>query len=478
MQSDNVIKPASWVILLLHFSTLLGIFQVFSFMGYGVTFVDFFLAILYFIIIKQFVFDKRKFIIVERGVAIPILLVIFAVVFSGVGLLFWAGRESYIQYLKTLTHFLFVAFYGLVALSVEINYKTIFNILKMYLYSSILINLYSIYQLIARINGLPFAYIDITNISFQTRDFDREVGEYTQVVLNFENFYRATSIFSEPSALAWFNIYCLIIILIPLFTHNKLIINQKWLLYFMLGLTVVSLFLTFSLSGLLMISFFVLTIVIIEKIKLLRLFSVTLAIVVLLTITDLIQMNFTEISVSELFYTRITGLLSDQTRGNKMTTGESAPDRLESFENATNMFMDYPITGIGSGNTYYYPKSTKRFTHSSFFHLLGETGIIGASAFLLLTYYFMRIALYLHKYRYQFIESSPELATLQSFAIYLTLIVFFSNFFIGGAIGNYGFWLEAGLIIIIYRQTIIEVEKLKGNNKEIQTNYSVQSSGA
>ena len=467
MLSENVIKPASWIIILLHFSTLLGIFQLFSIMGYGVTFVDFFLGILYFIIIKQFIFDRRKFIIVDRKVAFSILLIIFAVVFSGVGLLFWASRESYIQFLKTLSHFIFVAIYGLVALSVEINYKTIFNILKMYLYSSIFINLYSIYQLIARINGLPFAYIDITNISFQTRDFDREVGEYTQVVLNFENFYRATSIFSEPSALAWFNIYCLIIILIPLLTHNKLIIKQKWLLFVILGLTVVSLFLTFSLSGLVMIAFLVLMIVIIEKITLLRLFTMSLAIIVLLTVTDMIQMNFTEVSVSDLFYTRITGLLSDQTRGNKMTEGESAPDRLESFKNAFNMFVDYPLTGIGSGNTYYYPKSTKRFTHSSFFHMLGENGIIGAFAFLLLTFYFLKIIKYLNKYRYLFVEKIPELATLQSFAIYLTLILFFSNFFIGGAIGNYGFWLEAGLIIIIYRQTVKEVE-LNNNQKNIQ----------
>lgn len=447
-------------------------------MGYGVTFVDFFLTILYFIIIKQFLIDKRKFIIVDKKVAIPILLILFAVTFSGVGLLFWAGRDSYIQFLKTFLHFTFVALYALVALAVEINYKTIFNILKVYLYSSILINLYSIYQLVARIYGLPLAYIDITNISFQTREFDREVGEYTQVVLNFENFYRATSIFSEPSALAWFNIYCLIIILIPLLSHNMLFIKQKWLLYVTLALTVISLFLTFSLSGLLLISFLVFSIVIFEKIRMIKLFSISLAVIVLLSITDMIQMNYTEISVSELFYSRISGLLSDQTKGNKMTEGESAPDRIESIQNATKLFLDYPLTGIGSGNTYYYPTSTKRFTHSSFFHLLAETGVIGGFAFLFLAYYFFKIVLYLNKHRYRFIESSPELATLQSFAIYLTLIVFFSNFFIGGAVGNYGFWLEAGLVIIIYRQTVKEVEKEDEVSRINESNYSVQSSDA
>lgn len=443
-------------------------------MGYGVTFVDFFLSITYLIILKQFFIDKRKFLVIDQKIGLSIILIIFAVIFSGIGLLFWGGRESYLQFIKTLSHFSFVALYGLVALAIEINYKTIFNILKIYLYSSILINLYAIYQLFARIYGLPFAYIDITNVSFQTRDFDREVGEYTQVVLNFENFYRATSIFSEPSALAWFNVYCLIIILIPLLSHNMLFIQRKWILYLSLGLTTISLFLTFSLTGLLMIIVLIITIVIIEKIRLIRLFSISIAIVALLYITDIFQMNFTQISVANLFYDRISGLFSDQTRGKQMTTGESAPDRIESVQNAINMFLDYPITGIGSGNTYNYPKSTKRFTHSSFFHLLGETGIIGAACFVLLFIYVFKAIMYLNKHRYRFLEKSPELATLQSFAIYLTVILFFSSFFIASSVGNYGFWLELGLILIVYRQTVKEVELSDSNEKTLDTNYSVE----
>jgi len=474
LQSENVITPPSWLIILIHFSTLLGIFQLFSFMGYGVTFVDFFLSILYLIILKQFVFDKRKFSITDSKVLVVIILLLFAVFFSGIALFFWAGRESYVQYLKTISHFTFVALYGVVTISIEISYKTVFSILRIYLYSSFIINLYAIYQLIARIYFLPLAYIDITNISFQTRDFDREVGEYTQVVLNFENFYRATSIFSEPSALAWFNIYCLVIILIPLLTRNKPIVKQRWLLYFALGMTIVGLFLTFSLTGMLLLFFLILSIVVLEKIKMLKMLVVTFAVMIIVATTDVIQMNFTEVSIAELFYSRITGLLSAKTRGNLMTVGESAPDRIQSIQNAINLFLDYPITGIGSGNTYYYPKSTKRFTQSSFFHLLTETGLIGAFAFLFLTIYFLRIMLYLYKHRFKSIETMPELATLQSFAIYLILIVFFSNIFIGSAIGNYGFWLEIGLILIIYRQTIKYVEQSDKLKKIENVNYSVQ----
>ena len=410
----------------------------------------------------------------DRTVLLPIILLLFAVVFSGIGLLFWAGRESYIQFLKTISHFTFVALYGIVAISIEINYKTVFKILKIFLYSSIIINLYAIYQLIARIYFLPLAYLDITNISFQTRDFDREVGEYTQVVLNFENFYRATSIFSEPSALAWFNIYCLVIILIPLLTRNKLFIQKRWLLYSTLSLAVIGLFLTFSLTGMLLLFFLIFSIIVFERIKMLKMLIVTFAVILIVATTDLIQMNFTNVSIAELFYSRISGLVSDTNRGNKMTVGESAPDRIQSIQNAINLFLDFPVTGIGSGNTYYYPKSTKRFTQSSFFHLLAETGIIGASAFLFLAFYFIRIIFYLNKYRYKFIETMPELATLQSFAIYLTLIVFFSNILIGSAVGNYGFWLEIGLILIIYRQTIKYLEQSNQASQGNNINFSAQ----
>lgn len=458
MQNDNVIKPAKWVIILLHFSSLLGIFQLFSFMGYGFTLVDFFLSILYLSIIKQFFLGNRKFKIVDKKIALSIFLLIFAVIFSGIGLFLWASRESYIQFLKTFAHFSFVAMYGIIATVVEINYKTIFSVLRLFIYSSIIINLYAIYQLIARIYALPFAYLNITNVSFLTRDFDREVGEYTQVVLSFENFYRATSIFSEPSTLAWFNMYCLIILVIPLLSHNTSVLSKKWLLYVAISLSTIGLFLTFSLSGLLLVLFIVVAVVVIEKIKIIRIVSISLGIMALLYLTDIIQMNFTEVSIANLFYTRISGLLSDQTRGKQMTYGESAPDRIQSFENAINLFLDHPITGVGAGNTYYYPKSTKRFTHSSFFHLLAETGLVGIIAFLFLTFQFIKIAIYLNKYRYKFVQEKPELATLQSFAIYLTLLLFFSNYLTGSAIGNYGFWLEAGLIIIIYRQTVKELD--------------------
>lgn len=474
LQNENVITPPSWLVILLHFSSLLGIFQLFSFMGYGVTFVDFFLAILFVIVLKQFVFNKRKFVIMDRKVLMPIVLLFFAVFFSGIALFFWAGRESYIQFLKTISHFSFVALYGLIAISIEINFKTIFSILRIYLYSSILINLYAVYQLIARIYFLPLAYINITNVSFQTRDFDREVGEYTQVVLNFENFYRATSIFSEPSTLAWFNIYSLVIILIPLLTRNKPIIQQRWLLYIALGLSIIGLFLTFSLTGMLLLFFLILSIIILEKIKMLKIFFVAIAVALTIAATDIIQMNFTEVSIAELFYSRISGLISAKSRGNLMTVGESAPDRIQSIQNAVDLFLDFPITGIGSGNTYYYPKSTKRFTQSSFFHLLAETGIIGAFAFIYLAYYFLRIISYLYKHRYKFVETIPELATLQSFAIYLTLILFFSNFFIGNVVGNYSFWLEIGLILIIYRQTIKYVEQPNQTNNIEKFNYSAQ----
>lgn len=435
-------------------------FQVFSVMGYGVTLVDLLMGLIFLVVIKQLMVDNRHLSVVDWKLVVPVLILIFAVYFSGIGLIMWGGRESLIQYFKTTTHFLFVALYGLVVISVEIDYRVIYKFLRTVVYVSFFINLYTIYQLIARIYGLPFAYIEITNESFLSRDFGREVGEYTQVVLNFENFYRATSIFSEPSALAWFNIYCLIIILIPLITHKKPIVESKLVSYAALLLVTISLFLTFSLSGLILLVVAFVSIIVIEKIKIARFAKVMALVVAILFVTDNIQSNFTSISVAELFYQRISGLLAGGTRGKQMTTGESAPDRIESMRNAVVLFMDYPITGIGSGNTYYYPESTKRYTQSSFFHILAENGIVGIVGLVLLIWQMLRIARNFVQNSERYRQLPAELYTLQSFAIYLAILIVFSLIFISNIIGNYVFWLEFGLIVIIYRQTLKESEKL------------------
>ena len=453
MQSNRTISIQSWIIILLYFSGLLGIFQVVSVFGYGFSFVDLFMLVIYVVVLFKYILLNEKFQVFDTKLTLSILALICAIILSGIGLFFWATKVSYIQYIKTILHFTFVALFGLVALSTDISYKAIFYSIKTLLISSIFVNAYAIYQLFARIFGLPFAYFSVSNDSFLTRDYAKEYGEAQQVVLNFENFYRATSIFSEPLALAWFNIFCLVFVISPYLSKNQDLIKNKFLQILTLVLLVIGLFLSFSLTGLVLIILLLASIIIIEKIHFTRVITTFIGVVIVLFATDSVQQQFTNISVSGLFLQRITGLVSYGQKGVNMTYGESAPDRINSINNAINLFIDQPITGIGAGNTYYYPTSTSRFAQSSFFHMLSESGIIGIIPLILLFFYMIKAMNYLRTSRYLYKDTMPVLASLATGAIYLGILLIFTSIFTSNTIGTYSFWYNLAVLSVVYRES-------------------------
>jgi len=453
LQSKRIISIQSWIIILLYFSGLFGIFQVVSIFGYGFGFVDLFMLIIYVIVLFKYIILNERLKVFDTRLTFSILALILAVFLSGIGLFFWAARESYVQYIKTILHFTFVALFGLVTLTTDISYKSIYYSIKTLLISSIFINAYAIYQLFARIFGLPFAYFQVANDSYISRDYAKEFGEAQQVVLNFENFYRATSIFSEPLALAWFNIFCLVFLISPYLSKNQSIIKSRFLQILILIMLVIGLFLSFSLTGLVLIVLLVASIIIIEKIHFARVLTTFIGVVIVLFATDSIQQQFTNVSVSGLFIQRITGLLSLGQKGVNMTYGESAPDRINSINNAIKLFIEQPITGIGAGNTYYFPTSTSRFTQSSFFHILSESGIIGIIPLILLFLYMIKAMNYLKINRYLHKNDRPELASLATGSIYLGILLIFTSIFTSNTIGFYPFWYNLAVLLIIYRES-------------------------
>jgi len=454
LQNNKVISIQPWIIILLYFSGLFGIFQVFSIFGYGFGFVDSFMLVIYSIVLVKYVLLNEKFKVYDPYLTISIFTLILSVYLSGIGLFFWASEESYLQFIKTILHFTYVGLFGIVVLAIDISYKTIYYSIKTLLISSIFINAYGIYQLFARIFFLPFAYFQVENDSFLTRDFSKEFGEAQQVVLNFDNFYRATSIFSEPLALAWFNIFCLVFLITPYFSKNQELINNKALKVIVLVLLIIGLFLSFSLTGVVLIVLLLTSIIIIEKIQKTRVFKAFISVVVVLFATDSIQQQFTGVSVSGLFVQRISGLLSIGEKGVNMTYGESAPDRINSISNATNLFLEQPITGIGAGNTYYYPTSTSRFAQSSFFHILSEGGLVGITALMFLFYHLIKAMNFLKNNRHLHRRDKPILASLATGSYYLGILIIFTTIFTGNQIGNYSFWYNLAVLLIIYRESM------------------------
>ena len=223
-----MIQIATILIILLHFSEFFVVFQLFAVAGYGFTFTDLILVIIYTTVFYQFFFKKRKFSFPDFQIIFPLIGLIGAIIFSGLGLLTWGNIVTLIQFFKTFLHFTFVAFWGFVLLGAETKTNAYFKMIKVILYSSLVVNIYAIYQLFARIYDLPLSYIPITNQQFLNRGFAIQYGEISQIVLKFENFYRATSIFSEPSTLAYFNVTNLIFMIVPGALKLKPFIEKRW----------------------------------------------------------------------------------------------------------------------------------------------------------------------------------------------------------------------------------------------------------
>jgi O-antigen ligase len=302
--------------------------------------------------------------------------------------------------------------------------------------------------------GLPFAFISISNVGFLTREFGTEVGQMDQIVLTFQNFYRATSIFSEPSSFAAFNIWNLIFVLFPFFTKSKQFISNNFLRTFIIILSLISLLISFSLSGLLMLTVIVSTLIFVEKVPIKK-FILTFVISGIAIISaDTFLTSYTKISIINLFSQRIEGLVIKNKSGVGMTEGESAPKRLNSMKNSMNLFVASPVFGIGAGNTYYHPISEERFADSSFFHILGETGIIGTFFFIVLLYYLLKISIFLRKYRLKYDDNKTALSTMQSIVLPYTLVFITLNLLLGNIVGGPNFWLYISIVLVTYRNTV------------------------
>jgi len=433
------------------------VFQLFAVAGYGFTFTDLILVIIYTTVFYQFFFKKRKFSFPDFQIIFPLIGLIGAIIFSGLGLLTWGNIVTLIQFFKTFLHFTFVAFWGFVLLGAETKTNAYFKMIKVILYSSLVVNIYAIYQLFARIYDLPLSYIPITNQQFLNRGFAIQYGEISQIVLKFENFYRATSIFSEPSTLAYFNVTNLIFMIVPGALKLKPFIEKRWVYILILSFIVISLFLTFSLTGLSLIIVFLLTLIIHTKIKFGKILVNFIYFVLILVVSDTILSSFTQISVLDLFYQRVSGLIVPQKNGKGMITGESAPERISSFSNAMTLFQESPIFGIGIGNTYYHPKSNARFAQSAFFGFLSETGIIGIFFLLILYFNLIRAGIFLKNNIYKFKEKDEKFASVQSLGIYIAVLTVFGTMFISNTIITASFWLSIGTLFAAYKSTKIAI---------------------
>lgn len=426
-----------------------GGFQVFSIGTYGVTSLDVFTLMFYCLFFFKAVWHNTEFKIPAGLLTGAFALFSVSLITSAIPLFVSLPAAEIAQYFKTLSHLLFLMLFAGLCLSYEFKTSLVDKVLKTWLILSLFINIFGIYQIFARAFDLPFAWLDFTNVSMSMRGTADEQESIKQLSLQYGNFFRATSIFSEPSALATFNIYIIILIVIPFIQKTKMFFKSNLLNILIFIFAVAGVFLAFSLTGVLGLILVLGGVFVLESIRIKRrILSIVLAMFVLLIPADLVIEQFTDTSVLQLFTKRITGIVNMNNKMAEGTEGESFGSRLLTVNKSVQIWEQSPLFGTGLGLTQYNKEVDMDYSDFSIMTALCELGIVGAVGFSL-----MFVALLIIGWKANiYIKNNPDIdETLKrhfGLIFYLALVQVEINFFTGNNLVVPNLWVPIFFIFV------------------------------
>ncbi len=452
-------------IVLYYFATVFGFIELFSVLDYGLSINDIFLIILSLIFLKDFIWKGKVLETAKNPAIIFFLLQIAFVLVSAAVPILKGDKIQLIQYIKTTSHFLLYTVIVFIAFTYKIENKVWIRIIRIWLISSILINLFGIYQLFARIYDLPFAFFEYNTFSSQLRTADGE-GTLKQATLKLENFYRATSIFKEPSGLASFNLTILIFVFFPFIHKLKSFFRNKLLNLFILSLSLVTILLTYSLTAASVIFFLMLGFFLLTGFRFAGKFLLYILIAfIILALSDNYIEKYVDISVMEMFWDRISRLLTTFDP-DKYAVAESLPQRMKSASVALSVWATSPIIGVGMGLLAFNTHTDITFADSSFFMVISQMGILGALAFVLM----LGVLLFKsYNFAQKYLDADKEdyNTTLNVLMYYLMVYLFIVNIFISNNYVNPYMW---SYLAIVY--AIINRNYLRDNYPSLKIKFS------
>ncbi len=287
-----------------------------------------------------------------------------------------------------------------------------------------------------------------------------QADSYQQLSLQFQNFYRATSFFSEPSALATFNIFTILFYTIPFVQNRKQFINSKLLLVLIVIFSIVGLFLTFSLTGLMCIVAIIITIILIEKKKIIKnLVFVILISSVLVIITDFVVEDYSGVSVVKLFSNRITSIIGGGSKGSRYIVGESYSTRAEYVSEGILLWQKSPITGIGIGTHQFQPEAKYVFGGYTGTVALTETGILGFFFLSAMLFFVFKDSFKIKKSIE--IEDDSDAVALEGITIYIIIVLFLVNYFSANQFVGAQFWVILGMVFAIHKNYFTRKKYIK-----------------
>lgn len=367
----------SWLVV----SSVLGITQLFSIAGFGVTPLEFSLVGVFFIAAYRWLWLGQPIQLPRSYSIVGLVAILAAVTISAAAVALGGSAPVVTQTLKTYAHFIYLWMVGLVFLCLPISADDWIRALRVHFTVATVVMIYGLYQLPARVFEWPLAWIDISNVSFTRGLGDAE--EVGQIALKFQNFYRATSIFSEPSSLSGYATATLVMLIVPYFRGTASIIRQRWWFWTLIILSSLSIFLAFSMTGLLLLGAVLMGMVALyprESAR--RLAIVGLFSMMFVGVADRAAEAVTNISVIELFGQRLSSYVSGAAADDELGTiaGDSFSQRLQDYQTAFTAWEDAPITGVGPGS---FAESTagRRYSQPFLSTLIGsvlvEFGLLG-----------------------------------------------------------------------------------------------------
>jgi len=432
-------------------SSVLGFFHVLAIGTFGLSLLEFlFLGALVAAVVHGLWLGKafrvpRRF---ETGAVVSLLGV---VLLSALMTVLRGEGPQVMQSFKTFLHFAYLWGFCMIMLCLPITAEDWRRALQVHFVVAAGIMLFGLYQLPARMLDLPLAWIDITNASFQ-RGYD-ETLETGQIALKFKDFYRATSIFSEPSALAGYATATLSMLIVPYFRGTRSVIERRWFFWTVVVLSVMSIFLAFSLTGIVMAGAVLALVMILYPRRSIRKIAIVGAVVlVLIGVADRVVEATTSVSVVELFATRVTSLVSGKASQDESGTisGESITQRTADYRVSFEVWQEHPVTGVGPGNfatSVAGKRHNQPFPSTTIGSVLSELGVVGAVVFTMALLGFFTVSLIVERrWSASLPEEGSALDRIVPFLPFRWLLIILTAF-TGNFLVSAYFWFEATFLL-------------------------------
>lgn len=463
------------ILSLLWLSNLLATYFLFSVSTYGISMVDIISIVIALYATYSIVWKGEPFIVPPFPVLLWLSGLTLAVFLSAMIPLLSSNAEMQLQWIKTTLHYIYVLILGVAIIGSNFTINDIYKAYKIHIYFSVLVSTFGIYQLFARAFDLPFAWITMSTNTNLARGMDFK--EWGQLSLNYGSFFRATSIFSEPSTFAGYTAQILSLLFTTISQTSAQFVHNKLLWWLIVIVNLVGLMLAFSLTGLFLSVILIVTYLLYErKISLRGVLIFGLVLPILLIFADSIVFMYTDVSVIELFAQRVGGIYSILFGGTVQTTGgESFFGRLDTMIRGFWIWVEYPITGFGLGCVYLYDRANQiTYIDSTFFTVLAETGIVGMFFFIGMYAIMFRYLFFTMRSRLQSVVLSAEAQSLIAIIPYLYIaqvaILFTTSFFVSFWIYQ-TFGIIVSIIIAVYSESGLPLQKIYVMDEPLQTRF-------